>query len=247
MKPQSSQPSLAGSGAVLEPASLLSGPQRHRPSWIAAETLAVTAGTLAAAQLLNIRQSPDMRWFLIPSLLVIAALVPTWIAGREFPPIGLKAEHRRRAFATTCLTSIIILPIAFLGLWVMTRRQIPIPLQPTITQRGHWLSWVLHQFLYVAVAEEVFFRGYVQANTMRLLASLRKGSPAIQQAIAIFVSAACFALAHVIVQGRAISLLTFFPGLLLAWLFVRTRTLLAPILFHGLANVTYGVMALSLA
>jgi hypothetical protein len=106
---------------------------------------------------------------------------------------------------------------------------------------------VLHQVLYVAVAEEVFFRGYIQANVMRLLAGLRKGSPTIHQAIAIFVSAACFALAHVIVQGRAISLLTFFPGLLLAWLFVRTRTLLAPILFHGLANVTYGVMALSLA
>ena len=65
--------------------------------------------------------------------------------------------------------------------------------------------------------------------------------------IAIVVSATCFALAHVIVQGRMVCLLTFFPGLLLAWLFVRTRTLLAPILFHGLANIAYGLMALSLA
>jgi membrane protease YdiL (CAAX protease family) len=247
MKSQCSQPSLAGSGALLEPAGLLSNPERHRPAWLAAETLAVTVGTLAAAQILNTQHSLGMRWFLIPSLLVAAALLPTWIARREFPTIGLRAEHRRRAFGATCRASIMVLPIAFLGLWVMTRRQIPIPLQPAVPEQSDWLSWLLYQFLYVAVAEEVFFRGYVQANVMRLLTGWKRPSPAVRQAIVIFVSAACFALAHVIVQGRMVSLLTFFPGLLLAWLFVRTRTLLAPILFHGLANVTYGIMALSLA
>jgi membrane protease YdiL (CAAX protease family) len=36
---------------------------------------------------------------------------------------------------------------------------------------------------------------------------------------------------------------TFLPGLVLAWLFIRTRALLAPILFHGLANVSYGLFA----
>jgi membrane protease YdiL (CAAX protease family) len=249
MKPQCSQPSLVGSGVVLEPASLLSGPglHRHRPAWLAVETLTVTAGTLVAAHILNVQHSPDMRWFLIPSLLVVAALVPTWIAGRAFPPIGLKAERRRHAFRAACGVCVVVLPAVFLGLWVATRRQIPIPLRPAIAEKGDWLSWMLYQFLYVAVAEEVFFRGYVQANVTRLLAARQKVSPATTQAIAILVSAACFALAHVIVQGRMLSLLTFFPGLLLAWLFVRTRTLLAPILFHGLANVTYGLMVLSLA
>jgi membrane protease YdiL (CAAX protease family) len=41
--------------------------------------------------------------------------------------------------------------------------------------------------------------------------------------------------------------LTFLPGLILAWLFLRTGSLLAPIVFHGLANVSYAMMAMALA
>jgi len=36
------------------------------------------------------------------------------------------------------------------------------------------------------------------------------------------------------------------PRLTLAWLFFRTGTLLAPILFHGLANVSYALMGMAL-
>jgi membrane protease YdiL (CAAX protease family) len=64
--------------------------------------------------------------------------------------------------------------------------------------------------------------------------------------IAIFVSAGCFALAHVVVQGQITAALTFVPGVILAWLFLRTGSLLAPILFHGVANVSYAVIALTL-
>ena len=55
------------------------------------------------------------------------------------------------------------------------------------------------------------------------------------------VCAACFVAAHVIIQGQIVSVLTFLPGLVLGWLFIRTKSLLAPILFHGLANVCYVV------
>jgi membrane protease YdiL (CAAX protease family) len=48
--------------------------------------------------------------------------------------------------------------------------------------------------------------------------------------------AACFAVAHIIVQGRIILVLTFLPGLVLGWLFVRTKLLLAPILFHSIGQ-----------
>jgi len=106
--------------------------------------------------------------------------------------------------------------------------------------------WLVYQFLYVAVAEELFFRGYLQANVMRLLGDARPGSRRIDPYVAIVISAGCFALAHAVVQGQITSLLTFLPGLILAWLFIRTHSLLAPILFHGLANVSYGVIALNL-
>lgn len=237
----------ADSSSFGEPADRLFRSERDRPVHLAVETVLVTAAALIGSRLLHARPVAGLDWLLIPGLLVAAALLPTWMARREFPRIGLDPEHARRTFRTLGVVCAIILPVVFAGLWTARRFGVPAPLQPVIVNRADWLAWLLYQFLYVAVAEEVFFRGYVQANVMRFLKNCHGGSRTVQQSIAIVVSAACFASAHVVVQGRAIALLTFVPGLLLAWLFIRTRALLAPILFHGLANISYGIMALTLA
>lgn len=213
---------------------------------LATETAVVALGVIAAVRLLHVCDAADLQWFLIPCVLVAAALAPTWIARRDFPPIGLTREHRGLALRTVLLPCLCILPAACLVVWRLALSGVPIPLQPVLAEGQSLSTWLLYQFLYVATAEEVFFRGYVQANVMRWLDE-RRLSPQARQQIAILVSAACFALAHVVVQGQIVSALTFLPGLLLAWLFVRTRSLLAPILFHGLANVSYGIMAATFA
>ncbi len=236
----------AGSTSLFEPAGRLLDSGHERPARLAIETVLITGGTLAAIRGLALTSAAVFQWLLIPGILVAAALVPTWIARREFPRIGLDAEHARRTLRAVCVACLCVLPITLLGLWIARQWHLPIPLRPVIAGQGGWPAWLLYQFLYVAVAEEVFFRGYVQANVMRLLKGRRQGVWTWQQALVILASAGCFALAHVIVQGRAIALLTFLPGLLLAWLFLRTRSLLAPMLFHGLANVSYGIMALTL-
>jgi len=240
------QSGFAGSVSIIEPAHLLMASPPGRRLWLAIETVLVTIAALAAIKALNVQRAQSVRWLLIPGVLVAAALIPPWIAKREFPRIGLNFRHIAITLGTVGLTGIVVLPIVFLGLWVWTRLGWPIPLRPALGKQGDWGSWLFYQFLYVGVAEEVFFRGYIQSNVMRLLAGRPWRSPAIQQSIVLFISAACFAGAHVVVQGRMISLLTFLPGLLLAWLFVRTRSLLAPIAFHGLANVAYGIMAMIL-
>jgi membrane protease YdiL (CAAX protease family) len=97
--------------------------------------------------------------------------------------------------------------------------------------------------MYVAVAEEVFFRGYVQSNVLRLLNKTKSEQLEQPQWTSVVISAACFATAHIIIQGQMISALIFLPGLILGWLFIRTKSLLAPILFHGLANVYYCLVA----
>jgi membrane protease YdiL (CAAX protease family) len=209
------------------------------------ETAAVTIGTLAVIRLFH-TGSVGIHWLLIPCTLVAAALVPTWIARRDFPRVGLRAEPMRQALKTVSLACLCILPPVYLGLWLLTWSGLPIPLRPVLGEQQSRLTWLLYQFLYVAAAEEVFFRGYLQVNLTRLLHERRLSRPA-QRWIAMAVSAGCFALAHVVVQGQVVSALTFLPGLLMAWLFVRTRSLLAPILFHGLANVSYGIMAATLA
>ena len=56
-----------------------------------------------------------------------------------------------------------------------------------------------------------------------------------------------FALAHLIILYDLSSLATFFPGLILAWLFIKTRSLLAPILFHAFANIFYALITALIA
>jgi membrane protease YdiL (CAAX protease family) len=121
------------------------------------------------------------------------------------------------------------------------------PLQPATPQHHDWLSWLFYQFFYIAVAEEVFFRGYVQANILRLTEPSCRSSSGLQQWLSICISAACFAAAHIIINGQLISALTFLPGLIAAWLFARTKGLLAPILFHGLANTCYCIFPAAFA
>ncbi len=215
---------------------------RRQLTSLAIETGAVTIGVIAAIRFVNMQSAPELKWLVVPCLLVIGALLPTSLRGREFPPLGLDREHAASSLALAGLTCLCAVPAVFLGLWLMVRMHLPIPLRPAAAGPDVWLAWLVYQFMYVAVAEEMFFRGYLQANVMKWLGDSRPH----RQTIAIVVSAGCFALAHVIVQGQITSLFTFLPGLVLAWLFLRTRTLLAPILFHGLANVSYGVIALTL-
>lgn len=97
--------------------------------------------------------------------------------------------------------------------------------------------------MYVAVAEEIFFRGYLLSNMSRLLTTTTKKGVAFSQLMSIIVSAGVFAIFHSVLLGNVVSLVTFFPGLILGWLFVKTGSLLAPVMFHGLANVGYGFIA----
>jgi len=211
---------------------------------LAAELTVVTVGAIGAVRLLNAQQAVDLEWLITPCLLVIAALLPTWLRKQEFPCMGFDREHMGPAVAVVGRTCICIFPAILLGLWLMTRMHLEIPLKPVIGDS--WVPWLIYQFMYVAVAEEVFFRGYLLTNVTRLIGHGQPRSRRMDQGIGIVVSAGCFAAAHFVVQGQVVSLLTFLPGLLLGWLFVRTRCLLAPILFHGLANVSYGLIAMRL-
>ncbi len=241
------QRSDVGSGSLAE-STPLAAPAFYvqAPRWQAIETGAVALVAIATVRLLHVRDAAELQWFLIPCVLVIAALVPTWIARRDFPPIGLSADHLGPALRTVLPLCLCVLPAVYVGMWLLASAGLPIPLRPAFAGRQNLTAWLLYQFLYVATAEEVFFRGYVQANAMRLLRELRL-SQQTRQWIAILISAGCFALAHVAVQGQIASAVTFLPGLLLAWLFARTHSLLASILFHGLANASYGIMALTFA
>jgi membrane protease YdiL (CAAX protease family) len=86
---------------------------------------------------------------------------------------------------------------------------------------------ILFQILSVAFPEEFFFRGFLQA-------SMGKNFKAI-----IFVSL-LFSLAHLpraIFLNDWISLFSFFPSLIMGWLYMKTNNVLPGTIFHLFANL----------
>ena len=101
--------------------------------------------------------------------------------------------------------------------------------------RDFTVSFILVQFLLIAIPEEVFFRGFLQksfGNTIK----------------AVFFVSILFAIAHLITvcgTGRVSLLgcgqnaLTFFPSIVMGYLYVKTETLWSSIIFHFLANLVH--------
>lgn len=206
------------------------------------ETALVTATAIVVLRLLLTSSSFGSAWYVGPAVLLAAGLIPTLIKRGEFVGIGLGSEQVRRSLILVAGVCIFIFPALAAGLWLLKLCGMQLPLRPVLPREQGLAQWLLYQFLYVAVAEEVFFRGYVQRNCLRLVNSFEGRPGMLLKFTSIIISAACFALAHAIVQGQIVSLLTFLPGLILGWIFIRTGSLLAPILFHGLANVWYLVI-----
>jgi len=103
------------------------------------------------------------------------------------------------------------------------------------------ISFLLTQFLMVALPEEVFFRGYLQNR----IGNNIKG---------IIIVSLLFAVGHFITlclgggHNLAIcsqAILTFFPSLVMGYLYLKTKTLWASIIFHFFANIVHIAIGLS--
>ena len=206
------------------------------------ETILVTIASILVIKLIDEGSIISAAWFAVPAIWVSAAIIPTGIKGRKFPQIGFSIKQLKHTLLMLCWICAVVFPAMFFGLWLLSSYGLENPLRPVLPQNQNWLTWIFYQFMYVAVAEEVFFRGYLQANIQQLMNTAKWQNRWPKQWLTISISAACFAAAHIIVQGQIISVLTFLPGLVYGWLFIRTRLLLAPILFHGLANTCYFLM-----
>jgi len=203
------------------------------------ETVLVSFTVILAIRVLTVGFLAGIAWLAVPAVLVSAAIVRTVIKRGNFSEIGLNIRQIRYSFVLLGWTCVVVFPAMFFSLCLLNSYGLELPLRPVLPEGQSWFCWLFYQFMYVAVAEEVFFRGYVQGNILRLTNTVRGDESGLTQWISIVISAAVFAVAHIIVQAQTISVLTFLPGLIIGWLFIRTRSLLAPILFHGLANIYY--------
>ena len=142
--------------------------------------------------------------------------------------LGFRTPEARWSFALAAL--VLLASLTLFAAYKFTTDQLPIvwlrspELSPDLF--GHGFERVLNGLAIVVVApvaEEVFFRGFVLGGLVAALGDLR----------AAVVSSALFAAMHVSV-GTFIPL--FAAGMLLAWLYLRTRSIWPPIAAHSAQN-----------
>ena len=209
------------------------------------EIVCVTVVTIMLIKLLRNNLNGQGTWFVAPFVLIMAAVVPTRLRKRSFAEIGLRIGRLGLIFRMLCAACVIVFPLLLAGVFLLKHFEVQLLLCPVIPENG-WISWLVYQFMYIAVAEEMFFRGYLQSNVLCLLTTSIQKNRVFLNLIGIIVSAIVFAISHSVILGSVMPMITFFPGLIFGWLFVKTESLLAPILFHGLANIYYAFIGMVL-
>ena len=96
----------------------------------------------------------------------------------------------------------------------------------------------------VALAEEIFHRGYLMSALEERWPARRRllGVPFGRAAV---LSSLLFALGHLVGMAQTARLATFFPALVFAWLWRRSGSLWAPALFHTASNLLMDLLLAS--
>jgi membrane protease YdiL (CAAX protease family) len=89
--------------------------------------------------------------------------------------------------------------------------------------------YIIFQLLLVSLPEEFFFRGFLQDSISR---NFR----------AVLIVSLLFSIAHLpkaVFLGEWVSLFSFFPSIIMGWLYMKTNNILPGTIFHLLANLVY--------
>lgn len=189
----------------------------------------------------------------IAKLVATAAFLylPLWAMrarGEDFRDYGLSLARWRQDLALALGLCAVVLPLFFAAFavfgqvlaWIPPEwRHLVTPLsgtwrfRPRLPDRA--LEWLVDQTLVVALPEELFYRGYLQARLRdawpggRRLFGARLGK-------AFWATAALFALGHLAIF-QAWRLSVFFPALLFGWIRERTGTVLGSTILHAAFNL----------
>ncbi len=163
--------------------------------------------------------------------------VPLYFIGRRgvsTQSLGLTLANWRTDLRWFLIVSAVTVVPYAIGLHVYMTVGLGRPFHP------RWPTGVLENLAVnvalVGLAEELYFRGYLQERMARVWPDQRRfwGAPV---GPAIVVTAAVFALAHFVGEYVPARLGPFFPALVFGWLRAKTGTIVAAVGYHGFCNV----------
>lgn len=187
-----------------------------------------------------------------PVATVVFLYLPLWAMRRRnetYDDYGVTLRAWRQDLLLVAVCCLVVLPLYTAGFWTATvvRPHLPGWAQPwlaPLTGQGrtfharlpdNFSLWVIDQLFVVALPEEFFYRGYLQA---RLKATWPRGARVFGVTVgpAFLLTAVLFALGHLAVF-QVWRLAVFFPALLFGYLRERTGTVLGSTLLHAICNL----------
>lgn len=232
---------------------------RRRPMGRAALREALALWALAFGAIIAVRAIGPIAGYAKAVAAVAFLYLPgavVWRRGEDYRDYGAQLTRWKRDCLFGLGVSAVVLPLFALGFFgfVDLLAHLPGALSHVITPylpqvdlslRFPHRFWehVLDQFLVVALPEEFFYRGYLQARLRdvwpggRRLFGARLGP-------AFWLTAALFAVGHLAIF-QVWRLSVFFPALIFGWLREKTDSILPGLIFHALSNLTLFVLEAS--
>jgi membrane protease YdiL (CAAX protease family) len=146
--------------------------------------------------------------------------------------LGLRSDRLRAdAGWGLAMAAAITVPYAAGAWWWMGS-----PSEVALRLPKSWSAGFLLELAVVAVAEEAFFRGYLQSRYDAAWGTVRRiGGAAVGGGL--FAASAVFAAAHFAGEWNPARLAPFFPSLLFGWLRARTGAIWGAAGFHAYCNL----------
>lgn len=221
------------------------------------EALALWA--LAFAAILAVRAIGPIAGYAKAAAAIAFLYLPgavVWRRGEDYRDYGARLSRWKRDCLWGLGASALVLPLFALGFFgfLSLLEHIPASLahvitpyvpavEPALRLPHRFWEHVLDQFLVVALPEEFFYRGYLQARLRdawpggRRLFGARLGP-------AFWLTAILFALGHLAIF-QVWRLSVFFPALIFGWLREKADSILPAVIFHALSNLTLFVLEAS--
>jgi len=222
--------------------------------------LAFAAATLAAMMVSVVGlMVPFVADYVQAAIAIVFFYTPALAARRarrdfDYRDVGLRADPIKLNMAVLGVAIGLSFPPFIVGFFQFYERVCGLDLGPISRWLspycGSWLGFsgghlhlpkrfalqALSALVVTAIPEEIFFRGYLMERLERVWPPRRRLFGA-KVGLALVVSSALFAVAHVAVIPNPVRLSVFFPSLVFGWMWSRTGSIAVGALFHAACNV----------